>query len=107
MPKTKLKSIELTYFRGATLPVKIEFALDKKVTLIYGENGCGKSSVVDAFDFLCEQDFGSLNDRKGADTRLTCSRENNATVTLRLSATAMILLLSARIRGERRDCLAK
>lgn len=70
MPKTKLKSIELTYFRGATLPVKIEFAPDKKVTMIYGENGCGKSSIVDAFDFLCEQDYGSLNDRKGADKDL-------------------------------------
>jgi energy-coupling factor transporter ATP-binding protein EcfA2 len=73
MPKTKLKSIELTYFRGATLPVKIEFAPEKKVTMIYGENGCGKSSVVDAFDFLCEQDFGSLNDRKGADKDLLTS----------------------------------
>src|ERR1035437_10241213 len=73
MPKTKLKSIELTYFRGATLPVKIEFAPDKKVTMIYGENGCGKSSVVDAFDFLCDQDFGSLNDRKGADKDLLTS----------------------------------
>lgn len=73
MPKTKLKSIELTYFRGATLPVKIEFAPDKKVTMIYGENGCGKSSVVDAFDFLCEQDYGSLNDRKGADKDLLTS----------------------------------
>jgi energy-coupling factor transporter ATP-binding protein EcfA2 len=73
MPKTKLKSIELTYFRGATLPVKIEFAPEKKVTMIYGENGCGKSSVVDAFDFLCEQDYGSLNDRKGADKDLLTS----------------------------------
>jgi energy-coupling factor transporter ATP-binding protein EcfA2 len=73
MSKTNLKSIELSYFRGATLPVKIEFAPDKKVTLIYGENGSGKSSVVDAFDFLCEQDYGSLNDRKGADKDLLTS----------------------------------
>lgn len=70
MPKTKLKSIELTYFRGATLPVKIEFDPDKRVTMIYGENGCGKSSIVDAFDFLCQRDYGSLNDRKGADKDL-------------------------------------
>src|ERR1035437_6436577 len=73
MSKMKLKSIELTYFRGATVPVKIEFAPEKKVTMIYGENGCGKSSVVDAFDFLCEQDYGSLNDRKGADKDLLTS----------------------------------
>ncbi len=73
MPKSKLKSIELTYFRGATLPVKIAFAPDKKVTMIYGENGSGKSSIVDAFDFLCQQDYGSLNDRKGADKDLLTS----------------------------------
>jgi energy-coupling factor transporter ATP-binding protein EcfA2 len=79
MPKTKLKSIELTYFRGATLPIKIEFAPDKKVTMIYGENGCGKSSVVDAFDFLCEQDYGSLNDRKGADKDLLTSITGKST----------------------------
>ena len=78
MPKTKLKSIELSYFRGATQPVKIEFAPEKKVTMIYGENGCGKSSVVDAFDFLCEQDFGSLNDRKGADKDLLTSITGNS-----------------------------
>jgi energy-coupling factor transporter ATP-binding protein EcfA2 len=41
--------------------------------MIYGENGSGKSSVVDAFDFLCEQDYGSLNDRKGADKDLLTS----------------------------------
>lgn len=70
MPKTKLKSIELTYFRGATLPIRIDFDPDKKVTMIYGENGSGKSSVVDAFDFLCQRDYGSLNDRKGADKDL-------------------------------------
>lgn len=78
MPTTKLKSIELKYFRGATRPVKIEFVPDKKVTMIYGENGCGKSSVVDAFDFLCQQDFGSLNDRKGADKDLLTSITGNS-----------------------------
>ena len=73
MPKTKLKSIELGYFRGATVPITIEFAPDKKVTMIYGENGSGKSSIVDGFDFLCRQDYGSLNDRKGADKDLLTS----------------------------------
>jgi energy-coupling factor transporter ATP-binding protein EcfA2 len=73
MAKTKLKNLELTFFRGATLPIKVEFAHDKKVTMIYGENGCGKSSIVDAFEFLCVRNFGSLNDRKGADIDLVTS----------------------------------
>jgi ABC-type transport system involved in cytochrome c biogenesis ATPase subunit len=77
MPRTKLKSIELTYFRGATQPVTIEFDPDKKVTMIYGENGSGKSSVVDGFDFLCRRDYGSLNDRKGADKDLLTAITGN------------------------------
>ena len=40
---------------------QLPFEPNKKVTMIYGENGSGKSSVVDAFDFLCQRDYGSLN----------------------------------------------
>ena len=60
------------------MPVKLEFAPDKKVTMIYGENGSGKSSVVDAFDFLCQEDIGSLNDRKGANKDLLASITGNS-----------------------------
>jgi energy-coupling factor transporter ATP-binding protein EcfA2 len=66
--KAKLKIIEIAFFRGASQPAKVEFDSDKNVTMIYGENGSGKSSVVDAFDFLCGRNFGSLRDRSGADT---------------------------------------
>ncbi len=73
MATTKLKSIELVSFRGASQQVTVEFAPDKKVTMIYGENGSGKSSIVDGFAFICERSFGSLNDRKGASTDLLTS----------------------------------
>lgn len=73
MPKSKIKSIELAAFRGATQPVRVDFSPEKRVTMIYGENGSGKSSVVDAFDFLCSKEFGSLSDRKGADKDLLSS----------------------------------
>ena len=48
----KIKSITLNNFRGATRPLSISFDLRKKFTLIYGENGTGKSSIVDALEFL-------------------------------------------------------
>ena len=73
MTKTKLNKIELSVFRGATKPVAIEFSPDKKLTMIFGENGTGKSSIVDAFDFICAQNFGSLEDRSGADKDLLAS----------------------------------
>lgn len=106
MPKTKLKSIELIYFRGATLPVKIEFAPEKKVTMIYGENGCGKSSVVDAFDFLCEQDFGSLNDRKGADKDLLTSITGNSDQ-LRVKLTMDVGVWEAQLKPGSKTIIVK
>ena len=106
MPKPKLKSIELTYFRGATLPVKIDFAPDKKVTMIYGENGCGKSSVVDAFDFLCEQDFGSLNDRNGADKDLLTSITGTSDQ-LRVKLTADVGTWEAQLKPGSKTIIVK
>lgn len=51
----KIKSITLNHFRGATRPLTIPFDVRKKFTLIYGENGTGKSSIVDALEFLFDQ----------------------------------------------------
>lgn len=73
MAKIKLKQLGLLYFRGASLPTTIEFEPDKKITMIFGENGTGKSSIVDAFSFLCEQKFGSLEEHSGADYKCVTS----------------------------------
>ncbi|MDB6027675.1 MAG: hypothetical protein JWM68_3898, partial [Verrucomicrobiales bacterium] len=50
-----------------TKPVRIPFEPKKNLTMIFGENGSGKSSIVDAFSFLCESKFGSLDDRSGTE----------------------------------------
>jgi energy-coupling factor transporter ATP-binding protein EcfA2 len=55
----KVSKISIDGFRGATQPVDIKFD-DKPVILIFGENGSGKSTVVDAFDFICNQKCGAL-----------------------------------------------
>lgn len=78
MEKTKLKQLVLTSFRGATHPVNIEFDPEKKVTLIFGENGTGKSSIVDAFSFLCEGKLGSLEERSGAENKHITSISSKA-----------------------------
>ncbi len=58
-----LKSLTLTAFRGSAATFKIEFEKNKKLTLIYGENGTGKTTICDAFEFLVEGRIGSLEDR--------------------------------------------
>lgn len=59
----KVSKISLEGFRGATAPIEIPFDTSKPVILIFGENGTGKSTIADAFDFVCNCGFGSLGDR--------------------------------------------
>ncbi len=66
MPKTRLNKLVLKSIRGATTRCELPFDPNKKITMIFGENGSGKSTIVDAFSFLCRQEFGSLVDRSGA-----------------------------------------
>jgi len=40
--------------------VELNFDPSKPVALIFGENGTGKSTIADAFDFLCNRSYGSL-----------------------------------------------
>jgi energy-coupling factor transporter ATP-binding protein EcfA2 len=56
----RITELTLRGFRGATQQVTVRFDPDRPVLLLYGENGTGKSTIVDAVDFLCNRNFGSL-----------------------------------------------
>lgn len=56
----RISKLTMSGFRGATAPTSIEFDTTKPVVLIFGENGTGKSTIADAFDFICNRSFGSL-----------------------------------------------
>lgn len=58
-----LKSLTLTAFRGSAGTFKLDFEKGKKLTLIYGENGTGKTTICDAFEFLAFERISSLEDR--------------------------------------------
>ena len=58
-----LKSLTLTAFRGSAGTFKLDFEKGKKLTLIYGENGTGKTTICDAFEFLAFERIGSLEER--------------------------------------------
>lgn len=58
----KISKLSLHGFRGATKPVEITFDTSKLVVLVFGDNGTGKSTIVDSFDFVCNRQFGSLDD---------------------------------------------
>ncbi|UOQ69468.1 AAA family ATPase [Hymenobacter volaticus] len=60
----RIKELKLTHFRGATRPVTVQFDPNKRIVVIFGENGTGKSTLVDAIDAVGNASFGSL-DREG------------------------------------------
>jgi chromosome segregation ATPase len=46
----RIEAIELSWFRGAADPVVLD--LKSKSVLVYGDNGAGKSSFVDAVEYV-------------------------------------------------------
>lgn len=59
----RIESLSVRGFRGASKPVEISFDPASPITLIFGENGTGKSTICDAIDFVCNGRFGSLQDK--------------------------------------------
>ncbi len=57
----KLVSLTLEALRGATQTFELKFEPGKSVSIIYGENGSGKSTVCDALDLLGNESLSSLN----------------------------------------------
>lgn len=81
----KIKKITIENFRGLRLPVSVDFVKGNKMTsaLIYGRNGTGKSSIVDAWEWLLNTSIENL-ERGGislADLPHKASGGNNSYIT--------------------------
>lgn len=63
MSAPALKQLTIAHLRGSVAPFSIPFEKNKKLTVIYGENGTGKSTICDAFEFLGKGRVGSIDDR--------------------------------------------
>ena len=63
MSKSPLKKLAIEHLRGSVKPFMFTFEKGKKMTFIYGENGTGKSTICDAFEFLGKGKVGSLENR--------------------------------------------
>lgn len=56
----RINKLRIAHFRGASLSVELPFNVSKPILLIYGENGSGKSTIIDAIDLVCNQSRGSI-----------------------------------------------
>ena len=60
----RVSRLSLEGFRGATTPLELSIDSAKPVVVIFGENGTGKSTIVDAVDFVTNGQLGSLAGRQ-------------------------------------------
>ncbi|KAB2928910.1 MAG: AAA family ATPase [Leptonema illini] len=63
MKTISLETLTIEYLRGSVVPFTLSFERGRKLTLIYGENGTGKTTICDAFEFLGKGTIGSLDNR--------------------------------------------
>jgi hypothetical protein len=56
-----LKSLVIIAFRGSSTTFTLPFEKGRKLTLVYGENGTGKTTICDAFEFLAHERVSSLD----------------------------------------------
>jgi energy-coupling factor transporter ATP-binding protein EcfA2 len=57
-----ITKITLNGFRGATKAFELDFDPQKDLTMLFGENGSGKSTILDAVDVVCNGTIGGLGD---------------------------------------------
>jgi len=63
MNSPALRQLSIAHLRGSVSPFSMPFEKGKKLTVVYGENGTGKSTICDAFEFLGNGRVGSLENR--------------------------------------------
>ena len=63
MSQGALLKLTIEHLRGSVIPFSFSFEKGKRLTIVYGENGTGKSTVCDALDLLGNGSVGSLDGR--------------------------------------------
>lgn len=58
-----LKLLKVENLRGCVSPFPMAFEKGKKLTVVYGENGTGKSTICDSLEFLAKGMVGSIEGR--------------------------------------------
>lgn len=91
----KLQKLEIKSFRGATKPFVMELDHQKPITMIFGENGNGKSSIADALICLCTESIGSLEDKSSTEKCFLRSLDSSPD-DVEISLTASTGLFSAK-----------
>lgn len=63
MTNSPLQKLSIAHLRGSVVPFALPFEKGKKLTIVYGENASGKTTICDALEFLAHGKVGSLENR--------------------------------------------
>ena len=63
MSTAGLAKLTIEHLRGSVIPFSLPFEKGKKLSVIYGENGTGKTTICDAFEFIGKGKVSSLENR--------------------------------------------
>ena len=63
MSNTALKKLVVAHLRGSVESFELPFEKGRNLTVIYGENGTGKSTICDALELLSKGKISSLDNR--------------------------------------------
>jgi hypothetical protein len=100
-----MRQLEIDSVRGASVPFVLPFAKGKRLTIIYGENGNGKTTICDGLELLGKGAITSLDDRglgKTARYEQTLGRKREQMV-VRLTTTDGICCASVTKAGVEID----
>lgn len=95
----RLNNLTLDAFRGATRPITINFDPSKTITMIFGENGNGKSTITDALTCLLTESKGSIEDKSETEPKyLKSIGKTEAKITLNTSGGAYVASITGNAR---------
>jgi len=66
---SRIDQLIVENYRGATTRLQLDFDKSKPVALVFGENGTGKTTIVDALDAVGNCSKGSLEDKSSTRAR--------------------------------------
>jgi ABC-type dipeptide/oligopeptide/nickel transport system ATPase subunit len=93
--QNQLVSLSIEHLRGAVVPFTLPFEKGKRLTIVYGENGSGKSTICDALDLLGNGNVGSLDGRGLGSTKKYWAAVGKSTSDIKVTLNTTAGMISA------------
>ena len=87
-------------YRGATTRLQLDFDGSKPVALVFGENGIGKTTIVDALDAVGNCSKGSLEDKSSTRARVHLPTIGRQPADIRITLTSGPSTWNATLAGD-------